>query len=120
MLKTVLFQAIQFSISTQSKYQKQFYFKQLSINAHFSSICAIDRTLSGTTTPAQSGSGSDGNEELLHIPQSFNITGISSSDDLMSYPGHSLRCGSYPSAERESVYSTAPADLANKHIDSFD
>ena len=31
----------------------------------------------------------------------------------MSYPGHSLGGGSYPSAEVQSVYSTAPADWAN-------
>ena len=30
----------------------------------------------------------------------------------MSYPGHSLGGGSYPSAEKQSVYSTAPADWA--------
>ena len=50
-LKTVLLQAIQFSISTQ-----------------FSSIWAVDRTLSGATTPGQSGSGNDGNESVLCIP----------------------------------------------------
>ena len=32
----------------------------------------------------------------------------------MSYPGHSLGGGSYSSAEKQSVYSTAPADWANK------
>ena len=52
-VETVLFQAIQFSISTQ-----------------FSSIWAIDRTLSGITTSGQSGPGGDGNEGVLHIPQS--------------------------------------------------
>ena len=50
-LKTVLFQAIQFSISAQ-----------------FSSIWPIDRTLSGATTPGQSGPGSDGNTGVLRIP----------------------------------------------------
>ena len=49
---TVLFQAIQFSISTQ-----------------FSFIWPIDRTLSGATTPRQSGPGSYGNEVVLNIPQ---------------------------------------------------
>ena len=52
MSKTVLFQTNQFSISTQ-----------------FSSIWPIDRTLSGVTTPGQSGPGSDGNEEVLRIPK---------------------------------------------------
>ena len=41
----------------------------------FSSIWPIDRTLLGATTPSQSGPGSDGNEELLHILQSSSITG---------------------------------------------
>ena len=34
----------------------------------FSSIKLIDRALLGATTPDQSGNGSDGNEEVLHIP----------------------------------------------------
>ena len=50
MSKAVLFQTIQFSISTQ-----------------FSSIWLIDWTLSGATTPGQSGPGSDGNEGVLQI-----------------------------------------------------
>ena len=61
--------------------------------------------------PGQSGPGSDGNEEVLRIPQSSSIAGTSPSDCLVSYPGHSLG-GSYPSAEVQSVYSTAPADWA--------
>ena len=36
-----------------------------------SSIWPIDRSLSGATSPAQSKPGSDGNEGLLHVPQSF-------------------------------------------------
>ena len=35
-----------------------------------SSICPIDLTLKSTTTPDQSESGSNGNEGVLHIPQS--------------------------------------------------
>ena len=50
----------------------------------FSSIWPIDRTLSGATTPGQSGPGSDG------LPQSSSITGTSPSDCLVSYPGHSF------------------------------
>ena len=34
---------------------------------------------------------------------------------LVSYPGHSLWGGSYPSAEKQSVYSTAPGDWATGH-----
>ena len=74
-----------------------------------SSFGSIDRSLSGAITPGQSGHGSDDNEEVLHIPQS--ITGASLSDCLVSYLGHSL-VGSHPSAEKQSVYSTVPADRA--------
>ena len=55
-----------------------------------SSISRIDRTLSGAITPALSGQGKDGNEEVLLIPQSSSIAGASPSDCLVSYPGHSL------------------------------
>ena len=58
----------------------------------------------------QSGPRSNGNEEVLRIPQSPNITGTSTSDCLVSYPGHSLGWGSCPSAEVQSVYSTVPGD----------
>ena len=40
------------------------------------------------TTLGQSGSGSDGNECLLRIPQSSSITGTSPSHCLVLYPGH--------------------------------
>ena len=56
-VKTVLFQTIQFSLSTQ-----------------FSSIWPIDRTLSGATSPGQSVSGSDVNKKVLWILQSSSIT----------------------------------------------
>ena len=68
--------------------------------------------LSGATTPGKSGPGSNGNEGVVRIPQSSSIAGTSPSDCLVSYPGHSLGGGSYPSAEVQSVYSTAPADWA--------
>ena len=67
-VKTVLFQTIQFSVSTK-----------------FSFIRPIDRTLSGATRPGQSGPGSDGNEGVLRIPQSSSITEASPSDCLVSY-----------------------------------
>ena len=73
MSKTVLFQTIKFCISTQ-----------------FSSIWPIDRTLSGATTPGQSGPGSDGIEGVLYILQSSSITEISPSDCLVLYPEHLL------------------------------
>ena len=59
----VLFQVIQFSISTQ-----------------FSSIWLTDRTLSDVTTPGPSGPRSDGNEGMLCISQSSSITRTSPSD----------------------------------------
>ena len=54
-----------------------------------SSILSIDRTLSGATTPGQSGPGSDVNEEVLYVHQSSR-TEASPSDISTSYPGHSL------------------------------
>ena len=50
----------------------------------------MDRTLSGATTPGQSGPRNDDNEEVLHILQSSSITGTSPSGCLVSYPGQSL------------------------------
>ena len=61
--------------------------------------------------PGQSGPGGDGNEGVLCIPQSSSIAVTTPSDCLVSYTGHSLG-GSYPSAEKQSVYSTALADWA--------
>ena len=76
-IQRVLFQIIQFSISTQ-----------------FSSIWLIDWTLSGATTPGPSGPGNDVNEGVLRIPQSSSISGTSPSDCLVSYPGPSFGvCG---------------------------
>ena len=68
-----------------------------------SSISTIDRTLSGSTIQSQSGPVSNGNEGVLHIPQSSSITGASLSDCLVSYLGQ-FSGESYPSA--------VPADLA--------
>ena len=73
--QTVLFQAIQFSIShlfTLSFNVKQFYL-----------------TLSGVTTLGQSEPGSDDNEGALHIAK-ISKAGALPPDDLMLYPGHLL------------------------------
>ena len=70
-------------------------------------IQPIDSTLSGATTPSQSGPRSDGNEGVLRILQSSGITGTSPSDCFVSYQGHSLSGEFYPSEEMQSVYSTA-------------
>ena len=96
MSKSVLFQTIQFSISTL-----------------YISTGPMHRTLSVDTTPDQSGSGNDGNEGEIRIPQGSSITETSSSDCLVSYPGHLLK-ESYLSTEKQLVYSTAPADRAIK------
>ena len=89
---------------------KPFYFKQFILaKVQFSSICPIDRTLLGATTPGQSRLGNADNEGVLCISKSSSITGTSLSDCLVSYPGHSLE-ESYPSIDKQSVYSTAPAD----------
>ena len=55
-----------------------------------SSIWSKDGNLIGTTTPSQSGHGSNDNEGALHIPQSFRTEALAS-DGLVSYPGYSLK-----------------------------
>ena len=66
----------------------------------------IDGILTGTTTLAQRNS----NEMILHIPQSSKNK-TKPSDGLM-YPEHILK-ESYPCAEMQSAYSTAPTDRTN-------
>ena len=56
----------------------------------------MDRALLGATIPGQSGPGSNGNEGVLYIPQSSNITETLPSDCLESYTGHSLGEGITP------------------------
>ena len=63
--------------------------------------------------------GSDCNVGVLCIPQSHRITGTSPSDCLVSYPGPSC-VESYPSAEKQSVYLTAPANWAREQEDDGD
>ena len=67
--------------------------------------------LSGATTLGLSGPGSYSNKEVLCIFQSSSISRASPSDCLMLYLEHSLG-RSYSSAEKQLVYSTAPADWA--------
>ena len=77
----------------------------------FSSIWPIDRTLSGATTPGHSRPGINGNEGVLHIPQSSSIIGTLPSDCLCIT--WTLVGGwYYPSAKMQSMYSAAPADRA--------
>ena len=49
---------------------------------------------------------------VFHILQSVSITGASPSDCSVSYPRTSL---GYPSAEMQSVYSTAPINWAKEN-----
>ena len=77
------------------KHQIKFQTIQFIKSTQFSSIWPINRTLSSVTTPGQSAPGSNGNEGVLHIPQSSSITRTSPSDCLVSYPGYLLR-ESYP------------------------
>ena len=94
-IKTVLFQTVQFSISTQ-----------------FSSIWPIVMTISGATTLDQSGPRINGNGRVRFILQNSRITGTSPSDCLVLYRGHSL-VWVLPSAAKKSVYFTTPTDWAN-------
>ena len=72
-------------------------------------IWLIDRTLSGATTPIQSGPGRDVNAGVLCNPHISSSTGASQSDCLVSYPGYSFG-ESYTSAEMQPVYSAAQTD----------
>ena len=63
----------------------------------------------------QSRSGSNGNERVLCIPQSTNITRTSPSDCLVSYPGHSLWGGGVLPLCRGAVSAFySPSQLGNK------
>ena len=91
MSKTVLFQTIQSSICIQFTHETVlFQAIQFCISTQFSSIWPIDRAQWGATSLRERWPGSDGNEEVLCIPQSSRITGTSPSDCLVSYPGHTL------------------------------
>ena len=94
-IHTVLFQTIQFSISTL-----------------FSSIYPIDRAYPVLSLRPKVELEAIAIEGVLRIIQNSRITGASPSYCLMSYPGHSLGKSS-PSAKRQSVYSTAPADCGS-------
>ena len=86
-VKSVLFQTVHFSISTQFKCQTVLFDPWIG-------PCQV--------LPLQA-------RGVLRIPQTFSLTGTSPSDYLKSYPRHSLE-KSYPSAEMSSVYSTALTD----------
>ena len=71
---------------------------QFNICAQFNSIWPLDCTISGSTTLSQSGPGSDVNEGVLRIPQSST-----SPSDFWCHIQDT-------STEKQSLYSTAPAD----------
>ena len=78
------------------------------MSAHiFCSIWPINRTLSDSTTPGQTGPGSNDNKRVLLVPQ-ISKDVASSEKDLMSNPG-TRWWGSYPCAEMQSVNSIAEA-----------
>ena len=121
-VKTILFQTIQFSVSTASMsktvpFQTRivlFRAVQFSTSTQFSSIWPIDRTLSSATTAGQSGPGSDGNEEVLRIPQSEHYWNLTIR--LFSVIYRTFMRGVLPPVEVQSVYSTAPADWARERL----
>ena len=80
-----------------------------------SSSWPIDSIQSDVTTPDQSRPGSDGNEEVLHIPQNSSITGASPPGCLVSYQGHLSGVEFYPSAEMQLIYSTASVDRVQRN-----
>ena len=113
-IQTVLIKTIQFSISIVFVYTQLnvktiiFQVIQFCISTFFSSLSSIDRTLSVATSPGQSEPGNDVNEGVLIISQSCCITGTLPSECLVSY--QDTRCGVfYPSTEMQSLYSTTPA-----------
>ena len=54
------------------------------------SIWLFDGTLTGTTTPGQSGPGSNGHEGVLHIPQNFMTGATPIRCILVPYQGQTL------------------------------
>ena len=80
---------------------KTVYFKQVNLAS-----VRLDRTLSGATTPGQSGLENDSNKGVPRIPQSSSIIAASPSHCLVSY--QDTRWGkSYPSTEVQLAYTTA-------------
>ena len=96
MWKTFLFKAIQFSHTVLIQTIR------FSISMQLVLFNSQIGPLSGVTIPGRSGTGSNGNEGVLRLPQSPNITRTSSSDCLVSYPGYSL-VGCLTSLQRGSL-----------------
>ena len=80
----------------------------LNVQVHFlngKQVYLIHRILSGATNLGQSGLGSNGVQGVICVLQFTSITGTSSSDCLVSYPGHFLE-EYYPFSK--SAHATAP------------
>ena len=110
------FQTIQFSISMQFTCPKQILLQtiQFSIRTQ-GSIYRSNRTkLSGASTLGQSGPGSNSNEgctlHFLKLQHYWNLTIRLFNVISRTFVGR----GSYPSAEMQSVYSTASANWTKK------
>ena len=90
---------------------KLFYFKEISL-AYVRCLVLFDTKVLSLRIEVDL---DDGIEEELCILQSSSTAETSPSDCLVSYLGHSLVVvGSYPSAKKQSVISTAPANTAIK------
>ena len=80
------------------------YSKSLKLVEHFiylgNNISSTESDVNICIEKAWSGPGSNGNEGVLHIPQSSRITGTSPSDCLVSYPGLPLRGGGLTPLQR--------------------
>ena len=124
MSKTVLFQIIQFSISTQFKCMyslivKTFLFRaiqfnqtiQYSISMLFALFNLLIGPLSGATTPGQRGPGRNSKKGVFRIPQSSSIAGTSPSH-FVSCPGLSLVCLT-PREKTVGVF-YSPSQLGNR------
>ena len=85
-----------------------------------SSIWPTDRTLTGFTPQGQSRPGSNGNEELIFIPQSFS-TVATPSNSVLCYMQDTWWWGRVLTffAEVKLMYSTAPADKASYYFNLF-
>ena len=83
----------------------------------FSFTWPIDRTRSGATTPGQSGPRNECNEGVFRIPPKLQQHYWNLTIRLLSFICTILFLGggSYPSAEKQSVYSTAPDDWIKGH-----
>ena len=102
LIKTFLFQAFQFSHTTQFSISMPLVL----FNPEIGPYQALPRR-------ARVDLGAMVMNAVPRIPQSSSIARTSPSDCLVLYPGNSMvGGGSYPSAEKQSVYSTALTDWA--------